>query len=117
MEGGAVDRLEHIGGRSPLGQRLAEFIEQTGVLDRDSRLLGKILNQLDLLVTERTHLRAKDVNRADQLFVLEHRNGEHASIAGELDGVEDEWIAIAVGLRLLDVGDVSDLFGGRDESE
>ena len=58
-----ADDLQHLGGRGLLLQRLGQFaragphlIEQPHVLDRDHRLVGERLDQLDLLIRERTDL-------------------------------------------------------------
>ncbi len=58
--GRTVDDLQHLRGRGLLLQRLAEvavaalqFAEQSGVLDGDSRLVGKSLEELDLGGSER----------------------------------------------------------------
>ncbi len=60
-----ADDLEHVGGRGlPLerlelvGARL-HLVEQPHVLDRDHRLVGKGLDQLDLLGGKRPHLGAR----------------------------------------------------------
>jgi hypothetical protein len=52
VEGRAADHLEHVGGRSLLLQGFAKLAEQARVLDRDHRLAGETLQQLDLLVAE-----------------------------------------------------------------
>ena len=65
--GRAADHLEHVGGGGLLLQRLAQLVEQAGVLDRDDGLGGEVLHQLDLLVGERAHLLAVDDDGADQL--------------------------------------------------
>ena len=75
----AADDLEHLGGRGLLLSDsqiscAAQLVEQPRVLDRDHRLRGEVLHQLDLLVGERPHLLAVDDDRADQLVVLEHRH-------------------------------------------
>ena len=41
-----------------------DFVEQADVLDRDRGLVGKCLEQRDVLVFERTHLGATDQYRA-----------------------------------------------------
>ena len=56
IEGGAADDLEHVRGGGLLLQRLAQLVEQAGILDGDDGLLREILHQLDLLVGERPHL-------------------------------------------------------------
>ena len=55
-------------------ERFAQLVEQPGVLDGDDGLVGEVREQLDLLVGERPHLLTVDVDRADQLVVLEHRH-------------------------------------------
>src|SRR5262249_19931582 len=52
IERRAADDPEHVGGRSLLLQRFAQFVEQASVLDRDDGLRGEILHQLDLLFRE-----------------------------------------------------------------
>src|SRR5262245_4853807 len=70
VEGGTADRLEHVGGGGLLLERLAQLVEQPGVLDGDDGLLGKIADQLDLLVGERPHFLAVDGDGPDQLVFL-----------------------------------------------
>src|SRR5262249_56508901 len=53
IEGRATDDLEHVGGRGLLLQRLAQLVEQPGILDGDDGLVGKILDQLELLFGKR----------------------------------------------------------------
>ena len=62
---------------------LAQFTEQPRVLDRDDRLRGEVLHQLDLLIGEWPHLLAIDANCANQLAVLEHRDDEQRPCAGK----------------------------------
>ena len=57
--------MQHLRGRGLLLQRfgqivgaLAQLVEQAGVLDGDNRLGGEVLDQLDLLVGERSNLLA-----------------------------------------------------------
>ena len=89
LAGRAGDDLEHVGGRGLLLQRFAQFVEQPRVLDGDDGLGGEVLDQLDLLVGERTNLLAVDGDRADQLVLLEHRHGENGPHAAEFDGSDD----------------------------
>src|SRR5262249_56328244 len=63
VERRSADDLEHVGRDSLLLQRFAQIIralpqlvEQPRVLDGDDGLVGKILNQVDLLVDERPDL-------------------------------------------------------------
>ena len=48
-------------------KRFAQLVEQARVLDRDDGLIGKILDQLDLLVGEGTDLLAVNRDRPDQI--------------------------------------------------
>src|SRR5262249_58947539 len=106
IEGRAADDLEHVGGGGLLLQRFAQLVEQTGVLDGDHGLGGKVRHQLDMLACERPDLLAIDVDCADQLIVLKHWHGDYRPIASEVDGGDYIWITLDVGLRCLDVGDV-----------
>ena len=51
---------------APIVEGLAQLVEQTGILDGDYGLPGKICHQLDLLVAERPDLLAKDDDGADR---------------------------------------------------
>ena len=42
VAGRAGDHLQHLGGRGLLLQRLAQLVEQAGVLDGDDGLLGEV---------------------------------------------------------------------------
>ena len=59
VEGRAADDVEHVAGRGLLLEHLGELVgarlhllEQPHVLDRDHRLVGEGLDQLDLLLAE-----------------------------------------------------------------
>ena len=67
IEGRAADDLEHVGGGGLLLQQFAQLVEQAGILDGDDGLVGEILDQLDLLVSEWADLLAVDGDSADQL--------------------------------------------------
>jgi hypothetical protein len=97
----AADHLEHIGSGGLLLQRLAQLVEQAGVLDGDDRLRGKVLDQLNLLIRERPNLLTVNHDSADQLVFLEHRHEQHGPYAGEVDQGEDARVALNVAaLRL-----------------
>src|SRR5262245_37752670 len=87
VEGRAADDLEHVGGRGLLLEGLSQLVEQARVLDGDNGLGGEILQQLDLLVGERTHLLAIDNNYANRLALLEHRRSQVAARRAEPDRV------------------------------
>ena len=71
-------------GRLPFEQ-LAQLSEQSRILDGDHGLSGKILHQLDLLVSERPNLLPIDADGADQHIVLQHWHVDGGSRAAELD--------------------------------
>ena len=106
IEGRAADDLEHVGGGGLLLQRLAQLVEQAGVLDGDDGLGGEVRDQLDLLVGERPHLLAIDGDHADQLALLEHRHHENGARAGRLGERYRPGLAIEVGRFSSEVGDV-----------
>src|SRR5262249_20162464 len=66
VEGRPADHLEHVGGGGLLLQRFPQLVKQPRVLDGDDGLGGEVLDQLDLLVGERVHLRAVDGQGPDQ---------------------------------------------------
>src|SRR5262249_19455271 len=72
IESRAADDLEHIGSRRLLLQGVAQLVEQASVLDGDDSLVGEVLDQLDLLVAERTYLCTIHADGADNLILLEH---------------------------------------------
>ena len=57
-----------------VGRALAQFVKQASVLDGYHGLIGKILNQLDLLVAKWPYLPAIDRDCTDKSVVLEHRH-------------------------------------------
>src|SRR5262249_16161310 len=102
LEGRAADDLEHVGGGGLLLQRFAELVEQPRILDRDHGLVGETLDQLDLLVGERSDLLPKNVDNTNQLALFEHRDREHCSKAAQFNGFDDLSKPFSVGLRCPD---------------
>src|SRR5262249_2275115 len=79
----SADDAEDLGCRGLLLHRLAwvvralaQLVEQPRVLDGDDGLSCKIAYQLDLLLAERPHLLAVNVDRADRLIFLDHRDAK-----------------------------------------
>ena len=81
---GTAHHAQDLAGRGLLFQRfgerrvaLPELVEQPHVLDGDDSLVGKRLDQRDLLVGERarTSLCRRDGEGSNQLILLEHRHG------------------------------------------
>src|SRR5262249_22942574 len=77
-------------------QRLAQLVEQAGVLDRDDGLGSEIRYQLDLLVSERANLLAIDADGADQLVLLKHRHREERPEAAKLHGSYEDRLTLDV---------------------
>src|SRR6516225_8576592 len=53
---------------------MAQFVEQSRVLDGDDGLGGEVLDEINLLVSKREHLGAIDYNSAHQLVLFQHRD-------------------------------------------
>jgi hypothetical protein len=90
--GGARDDTQDLGRCRLLLQRLGqvtvtdlELLEEPHVLEGDDRLVGKGLEQLDLLVAEGRGLQAPGVENTDKLAVTEH--GHRQDAARTLDRV------------------------------
>ena len=76
--------LKHFGRRRLLLQRFGKLarsclhlLEQPHIADGDHGLVGKSLQQADLLVAERTHFGAPKHNRADALAFAQQWNTQH----------------------------------------
>ena len=66
---------------------------------------AKFSSSCDLLVGEWPYFLAIDIDRADQLVVLEHRNGKHRARASELNANAD----LAYGSSAVKIRNVNDL--------
>ena len=60
------------------------LVEQPHVLDRDHRLVGEGLDQLDLLVGERLRHRSCHDDHADEISLPQQRHAERCSVAADL---------------------------------
>src|SRR5262249_60663675 len=98
-------------------KRLAQFVEQAGVLDREGGLAGEVRDKLDRLVGESLSLLAIDIDSADQAVLLEHRHREDGAIAPELDAHDEGRIALDVGLLCRNVRNVGRLLSGGDPAQ
>src|SRR5262249_21523054 len=86
-----ADGLEHLGRGSLLPQRFAQLlrarlhlVEQPHILDRDHRLVGEGLDQLDLLVGKRPHGFAYYVEHTNRIPLAQERHTEHCAKAASL---------------------------------
>ncbi len=84
-------------------ERLAQLVEQTGVLDRDDGLAGEGGEQLDLLVSERPNVHATDQDHSDRISFPQQRGSECGSMAVLLGVSRSFW---KIALRRLQVQDV-----------
>ena len=87
---GRIHRLADLAERAQLADRLGKLagaalhlLEQTDVLDRDHRLVGKRLNQLDLLGAEWQGLGACQYQRPNRISFPQQRDGEVGSVLPE----------------------------------
>src|SRR5215831_4531621 len=117
IESRAADDLEDVGGGGLLLQRFPQLVEQPGILDGNDGLVGETLDQLDLLVGERSNLLPKNVDNTNQLALFEHRDREHCSKAAQFNGFDDRSKPFSVGLRCPDVRDLDDLLRAGDLPE
>ena len=77
----AADHLQHLGGGSLLLQRFLRFVEQPHVLDRDHGLVGKGLQQRELLVAERAGASRHTPIEPTTCAFAQHRHGEVGTVA------------------------------------
>jgi len=56
-----------------LVQRLSQLIQQPRILDGDDGLRGKVLYQINLLVSEWAYFQTIDSKRTNEFVFLEHR--------------------------------------------
>ena len=104
---GTANDLQDFRGGGLALERLLGFIEQPCVLDRDHGLARERLQEVDLLVGEPSDLGARHRDRAGDLVVPPHRDGENTSVARQLGNR----LYLDVVLRVIfgkHVGDVHD---------
>src|SRR5262249_49368586 len=81
-----------------------EFLEQTHVLDGDDGLVGEGLQQLDLLVGERSHLAAPHADGADGGALTEDRDRENRP---QGNGVAERMCVLAIQPGVLEVDEAA----------
>src|SRR5262245_680956 len=91
IEGRTADDLEHVGGSGLLRERFTQLAEQPGVLDGDDCLGCEVLDQCDLLVTERADFPPIDCHHANRLVVLKHRHSDHCADACDVYPGNGKW--------------------------
>ena len=112
IESRTADEIKHVAAGGLLLHQFPQFMQQPRILDRDDRLIGKAGNELDLPLCERTDLVAADRERADQLVVLQQRDGKRGSDAG-FHGGDGRRIAFDIRLIGGEIGDVDQRFGRK----
>ena len=65
-----AERAQFLDRAAKLIGALTQVVQQAGILDGDDRLVGEILQQLDLLVGERPDFLAVSADHADQFILL-----------------------------------------------
>ena len=86
--------------RLQLAALALELLEQLGVLDRQHRLVGQGLDELDRLRGECARGLAAEHERPDQTVLAQQGQGENGAIAGAHDVLE------RVARLVVDVGDL-----------
>src|SRR5262249_6688516 len=121
----AGDNLEHLRRRCLLLQRLgqiigalAQFVEQSRVLNGDDGLRREVRQQLGLLVGEWQHLLAVYGDHADQFIFLEHWHAQIRANAALLDSGNAQRITFGVGSISRNISNMHDLLrlGGAAEA-
>ncbi len=116
VAGRAVDHLQDLGGRGLLFQCLAGLGDQTGVLDRDHRLVGKILQQRDLFVGKRPHLPATGRDGPDQRLVLAKGHSQCCTCPGEAGSPSSNSVG-SIRLLAREIGELHHGFAPRNAVE
>src|SRR5262249_42957607 len=106
----AANNLEHVRGCGLLLERLAQFVKQPRILNGDDGLGGEVLHQRLLLIVEGRTFVLVDLDDADQILFLQHRNGKLAAHAGELNDRRLHRI-VHIARHLLYVGYLTYLLG------
>ena len=88
-----------------------QLLEQPGVLDGDDGLGGKILNQIDLLVREKTNDLAVNHKRTDEIAILQHRDNQSGSHPSEIDRSYPTRVSFRISAALDHIGNVDSFLG------
>src|SRR5262249_10498949 len=82
VERRAADHLEDLGSRCLLLERILRLLEQPDVLNRDDRLVGEGLEELDPTRRKEARLLARHEDRPDSIPFAQHWYSEPAPEAG-----------------------------------
>src|SRR5262249_46868230 len=86
-------------------------------VDSDDGLRGKVSDQLDLLIAERSDLLAINDDGADKLVFLKHGNAKEGSASRDFDGGDAQRIAFGIGRFGSEVRNVNDLLSIEDSAK
>jgi hypothetical protein len=108
--GRAGNGTQDIGAGGLIFERLPQLVEEARILDGDDGLGGEILDQLDLLFSERPYLLTINTDYTDQFISLEHWHRDDRLKATKLCAGNHKRIAPNVGFSLSDIDELNDLF-------
>ena len=115
VEGRAADDLQHVARRGLVFERflqiagaLVQLGEQPNRFDRDHRLIGKGLQQLDLRIRKRLDMRSRDGNGPQRDAVAQHRDRQRRTKRTQPGDV----FRISPGIRDVHDGATVDRAGG-----
>ena len=120
----SANDTKYVGGRGLLLQRLsqvasslAQFVQQSRVLNGDDSLRSEVLHEFYLPVGERSHFPAVDNNRTNQHVFLEHRYGKKGPRARLLDGHHAQRLTFSVSGIRFQIRDMGDLLCTRESPQ
>jgi hypothetical protein len=112
-----IDHLQYLGGGGLLLQSLARLGDESGILHRDDRLRGKVLQQRYLLVGERPRLASVDGDDAEERTVLAQRHRQKRAPTAEIDEGARQRIARLIVVAIGHVGDMNNARTGDQATE
>jgi hypothetical protein len=98
-------------------QRLTLLGDQPRILHRDDRLSGEVLQQRDLLIVERPHFLAVNVNCPEHVAISRQRHVQRCTGPSEIDIGAPQRLATTVKIIVLQVERVDVGFSGHDACE
>src|SRR5262249_49692872 len=84
-------------------QRLAQFLEQSGFLDGNDRLIGEVLQHCALLIGERAYLSAIDADSANDRIVLKHGHRDQRTDTSNFHRSNCLWVAVEIATILFEI--------------
>src|SRR5215471_9677685 len=96
VAGRRIDHAQDLSGRSLLIQSLAGLGQQPCILHRNHRLRSEVLEQRDLLVSERANLLTIDRNKSEQDIALPQCRSKVSTSTAQIRKCAPCWIAVLV---------------------